>query len=150
MENQSHQPWNKGKLVGQKAPLKLRDIWAIRIRLQLQSCKPPHRLDLVQRIFHRRIGQRVPLLHEVDAQHARKRHRWSPTVPAGRVRGLQQGQQCTPRHYLVHLGQEHLAARAPLLGIKVQRRERGLLHRWQFRIGDVAMMPQAGNKSDIP
>jgi hypothetical protein len=21
-------PWNKGKLVGQKAPLKLRDIWA--------------------------------------------------------------------------------------------------------------------------
>lgn len=24
----SHQPWNKGKLVGQKAPLRLRDIWA--------------------------------------------------------------------------------------------------------------------------
>lgn len=36
MENQSHQPWNKGKLVGQKAPLKLRDIWAVRIRLQLR------------------------------------------------------------------------------------------------------------------
>ncbi|MGH8233275.1 MAG: tyrosine-type recombinase/integrase [Rhodanobacteraceae bacterium] len=36
METQSHQPWNKGKLVGQKAPLKLRDIWAIRIRLQLR------------------------------------------------------------------------------------------------------------------
>jgi integrase len=36
MENQSHQPWNKGKLVGQKVPLKLRDIWAIRIRLQLR------------------------------------------------------------------------------------------------------------------
>lgn len=29
------EPWNKGKLVGQKAPLKLRDIWAIRVRLQL-------------------------------------------------------------------------------------------------------------------
>ena len=28
-------PWNKGKLVGQKAPLKLRDIWEIHIRLQL-------------------------------------------------------------------------------------------------------------------
>ena len=28
-------PWNKGKLVGQKPPLKLREIWAIRIRLQL-------------------------------------------------------------------------------------------------------------------
>jgi integrase len=28
-------PWNKGKLVGQKPPLKLKEIWAIRIRLQL-------------------------------------------------------------------------------------------------------------------
>jgi integrase len=28
-------PWNKGKLIGQKAPLKLKEIWAIRIRLQL-------------------------------------------------------------------------------------------------------------------
>lgn len=28
-------PWNKGKLVGQKKPLKLSEIWAIRIRLQI-------------------------------------------------------------------------------------------------------------------
>lgn len=28
-------PWNKGKLTGQKPPLKLKEIWAIRIRLQL-------------------------------------------------------------------------------------------------------------------
>ena len=28
-------PWNKGRLIGQKAPLKLKEIWAIRIRLQL-------------------------------------------------------------------------------------------------------------------
>ena len=28
-------PWNKGKLVGQKPPLKLQEIWAIRIRLQI-------------------------------------------------------------------------------------------------------------------
>ena len=31
------QPWNKGKLVGQKAPLRLKEIWAIRIRLQLAA-----------------------------------------------------------------------------------------------------------------
>ena len=30
-------PWNKGKLVGQKAPLKLKDIWAIRVRLQIAN-----------------------------------------------------------------------------------------------------------------
>lgn len=29
------EPWNKGKLVGQKSPLRLKEIWAIRIRLQL-------------------------------------------------------------------------------------------------------------------
>ena len=29
-------PWNKGKLVGQKLPLKLKEIWSIRIRLQLE------------------------------------------------------------------------------------------------------------------
>lgn len=32
--NQFREPWNKGKLVGQKAPLKPKDIWAIRIHLQ--------------------------------------------------------------------------------------------------------------------
>jgi integrase len=31
--------WNKGKLVGQKSPLKLKEIWAIRIRLELSQCK---------------------------------------------------------------------------------------------------------------
>ncbi len=32
-----HIPWNKGKLIGQKHPLKLKDIWAIRIRLQVAN-----------------------------------------------------------------------------------------------------------------
>lgn len=31
----TQEPWNKGKLVGQKIPLRLKDIWAIRVRLQL-------------------------------------------------------------------------------------------------------------------
>ena len=30
-------PWNKGKLVGQKAPFKLKEIWAIRVRLQIYA-----------------------------------------------------------------------------------------------------------------
>lgn len=32
--NQHREPWNKGKLVGLKPPLKPKDIWAIRIQLQ--------------------------------------------------------------------------------------------------------------------
>ena len=31
------EPWNKGKIVGQKAPFKLKDIWALRVRLQMQD-----------------------------------------------------------------------------------------------------------------
>ena len=32
---QNHEPWNKGKLIGQKSPLKLKEIWSIRVRLEL-------------------------------------------------------------------------------------------------------------------
>ena len=32
-----HDAWNKGKLVGQKAPFKLKEIWSIRVRLEMQG-----------------------------------------------------------------------------------------------------------------
>jgi len=31
----AREPWNKGKLIGQKKPLKLKEVWTIRVRLQL-------------------------------------------------------------------------------------------------------------------
>tara|TARA_B100000678_G_C18217144_1_gene505724 strand:- start:1338 stop:1895 length:558 start_codon:yes stop_codon:yes gene_type:complete len=31
----TREPWNKGKLAGQKTPFRIKDIWAIRVRLQL-------------------------------------------------------------------------------------------------------------------
>jgi len=38
MESTQHrEPWNKGKLVGQKPALKPKDIWAIRIHLQNEN-----------------------------------------------------------------------------------------------------------------
>ena len=36
-EPKTHIPWNKGKLMGQKPPLKLKDIWAIRVPLQIEA-----------------------------------------------------------------------------------------------------------------
>lgn len=36
-KQRSTKPWNKGKLVGQKPPLKLQEVWSIRIRLELQN-----------------------------------------------------------------------------------------------------------------
>jgi len=52
--------WNKGKLIGQKSPLKLKEIWAIRIRLQLE-CRTP-RTGVIQpgdrqQITRLRFGQ---------------------------------------------------------------------------------------------
>ena len=36
------EPWNKGKIVGQKSPFKVKDIWALRVRLQME-----HRIRVV-------------------------------------------------------------------------------------------------------
>ena len=32
-------PWNKGRLVGQKRPLRPKEVWAIRVRLQIKHNK---------------------------------------------------------------------------------------------------------------
>ena len=59
-------PWNKGKLIGQKAPFKLKDIWAIRIQLQLAQ----NRRDLA--LFNL----------AVDSKHASVRSRcWLMNMP---------------------------------------------------------------------
>ena len=36
-QRRTHTPWNKGKIIGQKPPLKLQEVWAIRIRLQISN-----------------------------------------------------------------------------------------------------------------
>ena len=35
--NTKQTPWNKGKIIGQKLPLKLKEIWSIRVHLQLNK-----------------------------------------------------------------------------------------------------------------
>jgi integrase len=35
IQTKQRMPWNKGKLIGQKSPLKLKEIWGIRIHLQM-------------------------------------------------------------------------------------------------------------------
>lgn len=39
VQQQRHSPWNKGRLIGQKRPLKPKEVWTIRIRLQLEARK---------------------------------------------------------------------------------------------------------------
>jgi hypothetical protein len=56
---------NKGKLVGQKAPFKLKEIWAIRVRLQVAN----RRRDLA--LFNRAIDSK---LRACDIVKLRVRH----------------------------------------------------------------------------
>lgn len=37
MSKSNPEPWNKGKLYGQKPPLKIKHIWSIRIQLRLKE-----------------------------------------------------------------------------------------------------------------
>jgi hypothetical protein len=61
-------PWNKGRLTGQKRPLKPKDVWAIRVRLQLE-----HKArDLA--LFNLAIDSKLRLDRETD-DHRRDRHR---------------------------------------------------------------------------
>ena len=47
--------WNKGQFIGQKPPLKLREIWAIRIRLQLKE--DPRELAMFNLAIDSKIAQ---------------------------------------------------------------------------------------------
>lgn len=58
-----HAPWNKGKLIGQKSPLKLKDIWAIRIRLQLANKPRCYLLEIVGAHFQEKKSQMQCHLH---------------------------------------------------------------------------------------
>lgn len=37
MKSLNSTPWNKGKVIGQRKPLKVSHIWGIRIRLELEN-----------------------------------------------------------------------------------------------------------------
>ena len=79
------EPWNKGKLVGQKAPLRVRDIWAIRVRLQLQ-CRTR---DLA--LFDLGIDSK---LRACDLVRLRVRDVCQGDHPSSRAIVLQQKTQC--------------------------------------------------------
>src|SRR3984893_5575661 len=39
MSPRQRDPWTKGRLIGQKRPLKPKDVWTIRVRLQMEESK---------------------------------------------------------------------------------------------------------------
>ena len=79
---------------------------------------------VVQRLFHRRVAQREPLLHKVNAQHRVDRKRRAAGPAHWRMR-LNLLDQRLPRHHPIHLGQKLPLARS--LGAQVQSKF-SLLH----------------------
>ena len=70
---QPHQtPWNKGKLSGQKRPLKLQEIWGIRIRLQLEC----HVRDLA--LFNLAIDSKLRACDLMDYPHLANPFKFCP------------------------------------------------------------------------
>lgn len=118
-------------LLQQMAELAHRGFVRGRLAPQVDAYEPAQRCRVVQRFFHRRVRQRIPLLQEVDAQHALEPHR-RPTAAVGarlRIERLDQRAKRGPRHDLVHLGQEDVPARrlAMLLEAAVGLRGQGQL-----------------------
>src|SRR5262249_43109730 len=89
-----------------------------------------HRLDVVERFLGTRIGQVIPLLQTVDAQHHGDRKCSAAVRTSFGIMWLNQSFQRRPRHHRRHLGQEYVPLRALLLACKVQRRKAQLtVHR---------------------
>ena len=76
---------------------------------QRQTCELAHWGDFVKRFLHGRIAQREPVLQQMNAQHGFQRI-WFSAAAGLRVERLDEPQQATPGHDLIHLGEEDFAA----------------------------------------
>ena len=62
-QNNQQVPWNNGKLIGQKSPLKFKEIWEIRIRLQM--AKNTREYQTTQRIEGQHHRLERPITYRV-------------------------------------------------------------------------------------
>ena len=83
-----------------------------------QQSKLTHRLNVIQRLFHRRIAKSKPPLHKVNPQHRLQRVGQASLFALG-VHRLNQLDQSCPRNNLIHLREKLLASRLLALDIKL-------------------------------
>ncbi len=95
---------------------------------QAQVRERSQRCDLVQRLFHRRVAQGEPVLHQVHPQHRLQRIRPASSA-RNRVVRRDHVQQRLPRHDLFHLFEKHLAPCLLALACVLRVRETQLAHR---------------------
>ena len=100
--------------------------------------------DVVQGLFHRRIGVAEKLLQQVNAQHRLKRKGRAPCLSRRRTRGNER-QQIRPGDHLLHLFQERSLARALAGQLESTLGKADLLHRCSTSAGF-----DWGTYADIP
>lgn len=86
-----------------------------RLTPQVDADEVTQCLAVVQRVFQRLVGQAVPLLETVHAQHFRHADRRAAHAATLSVQRLDHGDQPRPRHDALHVGEELLAPRVRLL-----------------------------------
>jgi len=115
------------KAVAFQKMTELEDRGFVRQAIQLQTGEVTHGLDLVQRIFHRRVAEVVKELHAVNPQHGRQRVRW-PAVLAFRVVTSHLLLHLLPGNQLVHPFQKDLASCLALFVLVLGFGEGQLIH----------------------
>jgi len=107
---QTREAWNKGKLVGQKPPLKPKDIWAIRI--YLQNAQAARDLAMFNLAINSKLrGCDLVSLHVRDVIHG------SQLLPRAMV--VQRKTQQNLRPVQLLLGRSKLESTVRYLGIEV-------------------------------
>jgi hypothetical protein len=94
---------------------------------QGQPRKPAHRGNLVQRFFHGRVTQAVPLLHEVNPDHGAQVIRPSAIARLG-IDRLNQTLYLAPGHHPIHLRQKDFTPRLFALDSILRIRKTHLAH----------------------
>lgn len=113
----------------QVAEIEDRRLVGDRVEAEFKPAERPHRLDIVERFLSARIGQRVPLLQAVDAQHHREGKRTPPALQANfGIMRLDHRRERRPRHHGDHLRQEQAALGDLFLAREIKRRKAQLVH----------------------
>lgn len=124
-----------------------------RLPTQIDVDKLAHRARVIQRLFHRRVGQVEPMLQKVNAQHPLQPCRRAARAFAARVYRLDQRRELLPRHHPVHLRQKLLAAGGLAVTLKAGCGERFLLRARHPTSHTDLMLHfnlQRANKSECP
>ena len=93
-------------------------VWQAAMCVQLGKLAVQGHIE--ESLFHGRVGQGEPLLHEMDAQHGLQRERWSAVPAFGEVR-CNEADQRGPGNDWFRLLEELALAGLLALQIKVQR-----------------------------